>query len=169
MNPQSNDKEMLAESVKTMMEQIGFGTDDARIKMLLAPTPRSAIYKRKGQGGGMFDYVRGGWVKERLNIIFMFQWDFELVPMENGQYFQTTGGQVIVLGKLTIKDLSGNPRLIKMGTGKKEILYMKDETGRPSAKPVDIGNTIKSAETDALKRCAVQIGIGLDLYNKTME
>ena len=65
----------------------------------------------------------------------------------------------------TIRDLQNQPRIVKMGMGKKDIAYQKGQDGKISTTPMDLGNEIKAAESDALKRCARGLGIALDLYS----
>ena len=43
----------------------------------------------------------------------------------------------------------------------KDIIFRKN-----SEEPLSIGNDMKAAATDALKKCAAEIGIAADIYNK---
>lgn len=162
-------KEAAKEQAVTLLERIGLVADAKRTKFLLRSTPKKHIYTRPARGGGEWKYIRGEYVKQALNAIFAFQWDFEIVPVTEGQLFYMTGRQVIVMGKLTIRDSNGVARIIKMGIGKKDVAYLKGKDGKPSAFTLDVGNDIKAAETDALKRCATGVGIGLDLYSDEQE
>jgi spore coat polysaccharide biosynthesis protein SpsF (cytidylyltransferase family) len=47
-----------------------------------------------------------------------------------------------------------------MQFGNKDIMYRKG-----TEEPLSIGNDLKSAATDALKKCAAEIGIAADIYN----
>ena len=109
---------------------------------------------RPGKGGGEFDYVTGTYIKKVLNYTFGFQWDFEI--KEHGE----KGNMVWVLGKLTIKDNNGKPRIIKEQFGRADVKQKK--TGGD----LDFGNDLKAAATDALKKCASELGIASDIYGK---
>jgi hypothetical protein len=156
-----------AKNIPSVFIQLGIVADEMRAKalgqLLRGKTPSSVIQKRQGKGGQTFSYIPGWYVKKTLNSLFAMMWNFELIPVTEGQLFNMTSRQVIVMGKLTIMNTKGQPKIIKMGMGKKDIAYQKID-GKSSTTPVDLGNDIKAAETDALKRCAVNIGIGLDLY-----
>lgn len=136
----------------------------ALASILRGKTPASVIKKRPGKGGKEFSYVPGWYVKKMLNSLFALQWDFEIVPIKEGELFHLNSKQVVVMGKLTIRDTGGSPRIIKMAVGKKELAYPKAVDGKMSTTPIDLGNDIKAAETDALKRAATGLGIALDLY-----
>jgi recombination DNA repair RAD52 pathway protein len=155
---------------KSIFTKLNIVADETRAQalsqLLRGKTPQSVIKTRVGRGGKKFSYVEGWYVKKMLNALFAMQWDFELLPVKEGELFYMNSRQVIVMGKLTIRDTNGVERIVKMGVGKKEIAYQRDEHGKSSNTPVDIGNDIKAAETDALKRCATGVGIALDLYAK---
>jgi len=120
---------------------------------LLKKTPEKYIKKRPAKGGGQWEFVTGGYVKKCLNLMFGFDWDFEVVK------FEVIGKQAIVLGKLTCR--SGNKTIVKQQFGRQDIKYRKDTN-----EPMDLGNDLKGATTDSLKKCASEIGIASDIYNK---
>lgn len=157
------------ETAQSVFTKLKIVADEQRAKALASvlrgKTPPAVIKVRKGRGGKEFHYVEGWYVKKMLNALFAMQWDFELVPIKEGELYHMTARQVIVMGKLTIRDIDGKPRIVKMGMGKKEIAYEKTE-GKQNITPMDLGNDIKAAETDALKRCATALGIALDLYSR---
>ena len=121
---------------------------------ILQRTPKNHIYHRPGKGGGEFDYVTGTYIKKVLNYTFGFQWDFEI--KEHGE----KGNMAWVLGRLTIKDDKGKPRIIKEQFGRADVKQKK--TGGD----LDFGNDLKAAATDALKKCASELGIASDIYGK---
>lgn len=124
-----------------------------QLKALLKKTPKAYIKKRPAKGGGQWEFVSGGYVKKMLNIMFGWDWDFELKSRE------VMFGQVIVEGKLTVR--SNGKTVIKEQFGKKEVVFKKG-----TKDPLDIGNDFKAAATDALKKCAAELGIAADIYNK---
>lgn len=126
---------------------------------ILQKTPPSHVYRRPAKGGGEWEYVTGTYVKKVLNYVFGWLWDFEI--KEHGREKSEDGELIWVLGKLTIKDKSGNPLIVKEQFGRADVKYKKG-----TKTPVDIGNDLKAAATDALKKCASELGIASDIYGK---
>ena len=121
---------------------------------ILQRTPKEHIYHRKGKGGGQWDYVTGVYVKKVLNYVFGWMWNFEVI--EHGK----EGEQIWVLGKLTINTSKG--QIIKTQFGRADLKFWKDKTKGM----LDYGNDLKSASTDALKKCASELGIASDIYGQ---
>ena len=151
--------------------------NEKQLKQILQRTPKKYIHTRPAKGGGTWDYVTGGYMKKCLNIMFGWDWDFEIVDEK------ILHGEAIVKGKLTCR--SNGKTIVKMQFGNKDIAYKTEkvfnEDGtakmvqkygktvqetRPSEIPLSIGNDLKSAATDCLKKCAAEIGISADIYNK---
>jgi hypothetical protein len=140
--------------------------NERQLKFILKRTPASQIRKRPAKGGGEWEYVPGGYFRKILNLMFGWDWDFEIL---SEAIFQDT---VVVKGKLTVR--CNGRQLIKTQFGKKEIQfeneYYTNEKGqkakRKTDRYLDIGNDFKSAATDCLKKCAAELGICSDVYNK---
>lgn len=129
---------------------------EKQIVAIIAPTPKEVILNRPGKGGGRWDYVPGWWIKKKLNFVFGFSHSFEIL----GE--RVDGDFITVKGRLTIKDAkTGREIAKKEDYGGAEIKMRRD-----SGKPLDLGNDFKAAQTDALKRCAVQLGFCMDVYGK---
>jgi len=126
-----------------------------QLKVLLKRTPKQYIKTRPAKGGGNWEYVTGGYVKKCLNLMFGWDWDFEIID----EKILIEAKEVIVKGKLTCR--SNGKTIVKMQYGNKDIIFRKGTTI-----PLSIGNDMKSASTDALKKCASEIGIASDIYNK---
>jgi hypothetical protein len=126
-----------------------------QLKVLLKRTPKQYIKTRPAKGGGTWEYVTGGYVKKCLNLMFGWDWDFEILD----EKILIEAKEVIVKGKLTCR--SNGKTIVKMQYGNKDIIFRKGTTI-----PLSIGNDMKSASTDALKKCASEIGIASDIYNK---
>jgi len=118
-------------------------------------TPESHIYSRPAKGGGNWDYVTGVYVKKVLNYVFGYMWDFQII--DKGR----EGNLVWVQGRLTIKNKSGKPMIIKEQFGRADIKFKRN-----SKEILDYGNDLKAASTDALKKCASELGIASDIYGK---
>lgn len=123
-----------------------------QLQTLLKRTPKAYVKERPAKGGGKWKFVSGGYVKKVLNLMFGWDWDFEVVSE------QVAFGQVIVKGKLTCR--SNGKEIVKMQFGKKDVVFKKG-----TQDPLDIGNDFKAATTDSLKKCAAELGIAADIYN----
>lgn len=123
-----------------------------QLQLLVKKTPEKYIRERPGKGGGKWKYVTGGYVKKVLNLMFGWDWDFQVLD----QIIQHD--EVIVKGRLTCR--VNDRTIIKEQFGNKDIAYKKD-----TKDPLSIGNDMKAAATDCLKKCASEIGIAADIYN----
>ena len=121
---------------------------------MLQRTPKAHIYTRPAKGGGTWEYVTGTYVKKILNYVFGFMWDFSIV--DKGR----EGDMMWVQGRLTVKTKDGRT-ISKEQFGRAEMKKKKDGTGY-----LDYGNDLKAATTDALKKCASDLGIASDIYGK---
>ena len=157
-------------------------------EMLTAPTPKDIIEERPARGGTMVKYVAGPNFITRLNDCFGFLWSYD-VPHAfelNGQIVNK--GQltvhVPVPKKKTIKKYVEDGKIIeeesveyerwdviKTQWGSSEIKrYAKDVSGKggkvihKAGDVIDLGDDYKGAATDAMKKCATQFGIFLDVY-----
>ena len=133
-----------------------------QLALILKRTPKQYVKQRPAKGGGTWEYVTGGYVKKCLNLMFGWDWDFEIIDEK------ILHGEAIVKGRLTCR--SAGKTIIKMQFGNKDIMY-KRQSPEDLAKglekiPLSIGNDLKAASTDALKKCAAEIGIANDIYNK---
>lgn len=125
----------------------------AQLKQLLKKTPPQYVHRRPAKGGGEWEYVSGGYVRKVLNLMFGWNWSFEIVDEK------IMHKEAIVKGRLTCT--SNGVTITKMQFGNKDIIYRKGTDD-----PLSIGNDLKAAATDALKKCAAELGIAADIYNK---
>jgi len=109
---------------------------------------RSLIKTRKGRSGTTLSYVETSEYIKRLNQVFDYNWSFEIVDEK------VDSGFVIVRGKLTAE-----------GTTKMQYGTSQVTVGKDSGEVLAIGDDMKSAGSDALKKCCSLFGIGLHLYN----
>ena len=113
---------------------------------LETPFTPAQIKQRKGRNG-MLDYVEGHSVIQRLNEALEGAWSFEIVQHEVRE------DEVLVLAKLSAEGL------VKMNFGVSQVTRERD-----SGALVSLGDDLKAAGTDALKKCATFFGVGLHLY-----
>ena len=118
-------------------------------ELLEQPFAPDQIKQRKGNFGNTLDYVEGHTVIQRLNDSFEGNWSFEIVRHEILQ----DADEVLVVGKLVTENIS------KMQFGSSQITRAKG-----SGEVISIADDLKAAATDALKRTATQLGVGLHLY-----
>jgi len=130
---------------------------EKQVLKMLQKTPADHVKRRPAKGGGEWDYVTGVYVTKVLNFTFGFLWDFDIV--DEKVYGHSPNEQIVVKGKLTVRD-SKNNTVTKVQFGRAEVKYSK------RGGYLDIGNDFKAAATDALKKCASQLGIASDIYGK---
>jgi len=115
-------------------------------ELLETPFTPAQIKQRKGRNG-MLDYVEGHSVIQRLNEALEGAWSFEIVQHEVREE------EVLVLAKLSAEGL------VKMNFGVSQVTRERE-----SGALVSLGDDLKAAATDALKKCATVLGVGLHLY-----
>lgn len=118
-------------------------------------TPKAFTKTRQGKGGKAFTYVDRRYVEQWLDDNFPI-WSFEVVASS----VHTIGDHVHVLGVLTVIDQTGAKRTLS-GYGAKEAI--------PSGGHITAHPYLKSAESDALKRCAAMLGCAADIYNAELK
>lgn len=126
--------------------------NERQLQWIFKRTPQQYIKSRPAKGGGSWNYVSGSYVRKVLNLMFGFDWSFEILEQH------IMHGEAIVKGKLTCT--SNGKTIVKMQFGNKDIICRKGTTD-----PLSIGNDLKAAATDALKKCAAELGIASDVYN----
>jgi hypothetical protein len=115
--------------------------------VLEKPFDATQIRQRRGRTGGVLDYVEGHTVIARLNEAFEGAWSFEIT------WHEIRETEVLVLGKLTAEGV------VKCQFGGSSVTR-----DRETKQPVSLGDDLKGAATDALKKCATFLGVGLHLY-----
>jgi len=140
--------------------------NETQYATLYGGTPDYAIRTRPGRGGRTFRYVTHGYVTDRLNKAFGWNWSFQLLPVFNGNIFKLTEttekGKTVrnlsVYGELTVRVLNPFAKgqfidIVKPGPGSQNW-----------EESIEFGDALKGAKSDALKVAAHELGIGLDLY-----
>ena len=118
--------------------------------LLEKPFEPGQVKQRQGNFGHILDYVEGHVVTSRLNEAFDGNWTFEIVKY---RILKDTD-EVLVLGKLTAEGVT------KMAFGSKQVEKNKDTKAI-----ISLGDDLKAASTDALKKAASLFGVGLYLYS----
>ncbi len=135
---------------------------EEQLILLREPTPESEVEMKEDKSTGFkYKTVKGSYMKKRMNLIFGFNYDFEVKSRE---YFQASS-EVLVEGRLTIR--SGSFTIIKEQFGKHLLTSKTTSSGNTTRTfPFDIGNAYKSAATDSFKKCASEIGLCWDIYTQ---
>ena len=118
-------------------------------EILEKPFGPEQIKQREGNFGKMLAYIEGHVVIQRLNDAFDADWSFTILHHE----ILKDTDEVIVIGELkaggVVKSQFGSSRITRAReTG--EILSLSDD--------------LKAATTDALKKAATLLGVGLHIY-----
>lgn len=129
--------------------------NEQQLNFLLQKTPANHVFKRPGKGGQQWEYVTGTYIQKVLNFMFGWNWDFIIEKFDVNE----AAKQVIVLGKLVCR--TGDKEIVKQQFGRNDIAIKKG-----TGEYLDLGNDLKGAATDALKKCASEIGIASDIYGK---
>jgi hypothetical protein len=118
-------------------------------QLLEKPFDPSQIKQRKGNFGDRLDYIEGHAVIKRLNDAFNGDWSFEVAS------HQVLDEEVLVVGKLKAAGI------IKMQFGSSKVTRNSHDGSL-----VSLGDDLKAAATDALKKTATLMGVGLHLYEE---
>ena len=150
-----SNKLIVSESDLALVENNALNAN--QLSFLLKRTPEKYVKQRPAKGGGTWNYVSGGYVRKCLNLMTGWDWNFEIMEQI------ILHGEAIVKGKLT---LNFNGRIItKMQFGNKDIIYKKQANEQGERVPLSIGNDLKAAATDCLKKCAAELGLFSDIYS----
>lgn len=145
------------------------------IKMLVTGvTPDEFVSERPGRGGKPVKFVPGWMFKEQANAVFGHAWSFDIVEYEIRQQ------QVWVWGKLTItvpsmkyKETHPDGTVVEWEREGFEIrksqfggcdIKFKKGMPRKEETMIDIGDDLKGAATDSLKKCLNDTGFFADVY-----
>jgi hypothetical protein len=115
-------------------------------EILTRPFAADKIKQRPGQHGKTLSYVDISAVIERLNEAFDHRWDFEVVS------HQVRDTEVVVLGKITADGVT------KAAFGGSSITLDKE------GEIASLADDLKAAGSDALKKAASLLGVGLEMY-----
>lgn len=120
---------------------------DSAVSVLTRPLPKDKIQTRPGKGGMEFFFITPDFVIETLNEAFGGEWSTRIVSHD------IFAENVAVVGlELSVPTTDGK-YIAKQQFGSCEI-----------NRGMDVGSAFKGAASDALKKCATLLGLGLELY-----
>jgi hypothetical protein len=118
-------------------------------QILEKPFDQNQIKQREGNFGKMLDYIEGHAVIQRLNDAFDADWSFNVVRHD----ILKETDEVVVLGELKAGSVV-----------KTQFRSSRITRARESGEIVSLADDLKAAATDALKKAATLLGVGLHLY-----
>jgi hypothetical protein len=111
---------------------------------------------RDTRGGVELEYITGEQAISRLNeVLGVARWSFRI--LQHG--INVEADEAWVLGEI-VAEVDGNT------VARQQFGSQKLKRSRASGAPLDIGFDLKGAATDALKKCASLLGVGLYLSRK---
>lgn len=127
-------------------------SDDMTTYQKLTARCEPADHRTKPAGGRELTYVDGETIVSRLNDVLGYDgWSFEV-----GQ-INVLEREVWATGRLTV--YTGERTIVREQAGGQIINRTR------AGEIVELGNDIKGAVTDCLKKCATLVGVGLYLYD----
>jgi len=118
-------------------------------QLLEKPFNPEQIKQRDGNFGKTLDYIEAHAVIQRLNDAFDADWNFRILKHE----ILKETDEVVVIGELSAGGV------IKSAFGGSKITR-----ARESGEMISLADDLKAAATDALKKAATLLGVGLHLY-----
>lgn len=162
--PPEADVVPFSDMVRAVMNQ-------AQYEVLTGKTPEYARKTRPGGGSNILTYVSHGYVRNKLNEAFGFDWDFKILPYFNGNPYalevrkdkvgrnEEDVRYLTVVGELTVR-LHDPDEIKKVLT----VITKQDFGSQVWRASMEFGDALKAASSDALKRCGLGLGIAMDLY-----
>lgn len=142
--------------------------NENQVQKLFNSTPDKYKYTRPAKGSGNWTYVRASYVRRTLDSLFGFNWDFEVMTPDDVAFTMAERtGYVSVRGRLTgrVKVDGEWIAISREQYGRAEVKFRKDTDSTGRRIPLDFGNDLKGATSDALKKCASMLGIASDVYD----
>ncbi|MEQ8225002.1 MAG: Rad52/Rad22 family DNA repair protein [Candidatus Eremiobacterota bacterium] len=119
-------------------------------ELLLKEFPKDQIKYRPGRSGKQITYVEIYSVIDRLNEAFNCKWCWEL------KSYDITDKQIYCLGRLTVRIDD-------------ELVIKETFGGKYNLNNSNVGDDLKAASSDALKKAASLLGIGLYFHKDEQE
>lgn len=142
--------------------------------LVLKQTPLDVISQRPIRGGRKADYVPTWWFVDQANALFGHNWTFEIVEQGVGERQVWVKGKLVVrTPERTEKEIRPDGTVWEVKQSGIEIVKMqygghdlaKDDKGNT----ISIGDTLKAAASDSMKKCFTMLGIAADIYGDREE
>ena len=142
---------------------------------LFANTSKNFIKDRPGRGSHVVKYVEGWYIKQVMNVVFDYKWSNHI------EGHTITEHEVIVWGTVSA-DMGDGSIQTQSSFGESAIHYYKCDKIKSvqqacvkdksickvhtCEQPVSIGDDLKAAHTDMIKKACNIWGIAMDIYSK---
>lgn len=134
----------------TTIEQLKQTSEPVMLQEILTKKfPEEQVRYRPGKGGKQISYVETYTVIERLNEAFKSRWSWEIL------FTNTSDKNIYCKGRLTV-NINGE-------------IIIKESFGSKDSPTANIGDDLKAASSDALKKAASLLGIGLYFYKDKIQ
>jgi hypothetical protein len=180
----TTEQQQLSDDEKELMivENTSWGlleslTPSQRIK-LFSNTLKNFVKERPGRGNQVVKYVQGWYIKQVMNLVFDYKWGNTITG------HTITPDEVIVWGTVSA-DFGNHDIHTQSSFGESQIHYYKCDKIKSvqvacqkdksickihtCEQIVSIGDDLKAAHTDMIKKAANIWGIAMDVYQKRME
>jgi len=127
--------------------------------------PDGKIPQRPIRGGSQVNFVPGWWFIKTANALFQHRWSFDIIEHYIGENSIWVKGcvKVFVPDEEVTKDgvtrKRGSYTITKTQYGGSDIKRLKTDRSI-----ISIGDDLKSAATDCMKKCFTQFGMAADIY-----
>jgi len=113
--------------------------------LMMQKTMKSYVKTRKGPKGTTVTYVDVNYMTRSLNFAFGFDWSFAVTETrQEGDYITVLGSLDVNMDGVRIKKEQWGSQQLRSG--------------------MELGDGLKAATSDALKKCASMFGIAADVY-----
>ncbi len=170
ITPESLKDEALKDELESILKK---DHGEALTNLIKRKTPQDMILDRPARGNITVRYVPGWWFIQQANALFGHNWSFEILRAE----ILTDKKHVWVQGVLSVNFPGRTERIVhpdgtivestidpitvkKTQFGGCDIKYKKDST----TIMIDLGDDLKSAATDCMKKCFTLFGFAADIY-----
>jgi hypothetical protein len=159
------------ETKLSIFEAVGKKQQEQAIRAwLTGRTPQKDIREREARGGGKVKYVNTYYMTRQLSLITGMRWSSEALE-EKARPSWDNPDEVMVKIRVSYWDNFGN-QYGHTAWGSKDVARYKefrDKAGRitnpnQAGKIISLGDDLKAAESDAIKKAISYIGIADDIY-----
>lgn len=130
-------------------------------------TDKKHIRQRPARGGGNVEYVSTYYMTRMMNLLTGFKWTSECVEEKARPNWETP---VEIMCKMKVTTWDNNGRALShTAWGTKDVAYYKSKFTKDSKAPpkpqiIALGDDLKAAYSDGIKKCLSYFGIADDVY-----
>lgn len=134
---------------------------------LSGKTGKEHIRHRPARGGGEVEYVSTYYMTRMMNLLTGFKWTSECVEEKARPNWETP---IEIMCKMKVTTWDNNGRALShTAWGTKDVAYYKtkftkDSKAPPKPQIIALGDDLKAAYSDGIKKCLSYFGIADDVY-----